>query len=830
MRTSVRSRQPVSSERFSPPPIPKHHPAVTQARASIHNSNHRPVSDTNGVHSSSFSQVPRKEFELPDFLSKEEVLPDMQERRQVKDPRSVDSGHPHNGGVTSGERVHQNVTRSQGSVSSDPQQHQAMYAVRDKPRRSNGSRQTDIVVEAQINRSYPQMNGQPAEQKKSEERSEALLMTREELNRLRKPGRGRGNALSGSQPSLASSADLATPRSDHGFSSKTSSDTDSEKRVRISQQVHMFQVNEDDYDHPDYTLKRKYKKGSRDSGNTPTALTNGNSRLRPGVYTPREKLPPHHALSDSDSMKSTSSHSFTDPLPPGVLKNKFSPSVRDHTQLLKDLNLRDRAPNNGYYSASRDSLSGPEEMEPSLPHRYSDWDTSMGYVDSSIEEGNKKVTCKRKNSLQAQLRSRIRHMEISNQDYQRPRYDSDSTTVSDPSVFDDTPLFTVARRAGARMQSLNDLPDDILLRIFSFLSNMELCNASGVCQKWQELCWDPLLWESIEILNYQDSDINKVLRNLLTKLARSTDGRYCLMVRSLKLNGCELLADKGLGFVARYCIDLEELQISNCCCVTGKGLQDILRNCQSLRFLDASGVSCITSIGAPTTNGFAGNDYGSFLQLRHLDISDCVAFDDLGLRHVALSCGLLENLYLRRCNRVSDVGVKHVASRCPHLREVSLSDCLKVRDFSLRELAKNAANLKYLSVAKCPITDSGIKQIGKHCARLKYLNLRGCEGVTDISISHVAQNCLKLRSFDAGKCNITDSGLHTIGVHCPQLRKLSIKGCDQVSDAGVQSIAAQCCSLQYLNVQECNLGYETFVFIREHCKNCIIEHTCPAFF
>ncbi|EDO45889.1 predicted protein, partial [Nematostella vectensis] len=377
--------------------------------------------------------------------------------------------------------------------------------------------------------------------------------------------------------------------------------------------------------------------------------------------------------------------------------------------------------------------------------------------------------------------------------------------------------------------AINNLPEDLLLNIFSYLTTPELCLASGVCCKWQYLCWDPVLWTSIKILNHQNSDINRVLRNTLTKLGSSTQG-YCLTVRSIKLNGSELVSDKGLGCISRFCIDLEHLELIGCCCVTSKGIQEVLMNCSSLRHLNVAGCSCLNSICPPSFNGFSITENGQFLKLRHLDLSDCVAFDDMGLRTVGLSCGLLENLYLRRCTQVTDVGIRHIANNCRQLKELSTSDCYKVRDFSLKEMAKNIPTLKYLSVAKCPVSDTGIKYIGRYCVHLKYLNVRGCEAVTDAGIAFVVQNCLKLRSLDIGKCAITDSALNTIGIHCPQLKKLSMKGCDRVSVNGIKCIANQCCNIQYLNVQECNLDYDTFVYIRKHCRSCIIEHTCPAFF
>ncbi|XP_020917467.1 F-box/LRR-repeat protein 7-like [Exaiptasia diaphana] len=472
-----------------------------------------------------------------------------------------------------------------------------------------------------------------------------------------------------------------------------------------------------------------------------------------------------------------------------------------------------------------------------VPQGYESPDSALGYIadssvnnpDSSIESG-RKIT--RQNSLQAHLRQRLqdyeRFKEIHSNSGVHARYDSDSTTISDQSIFGKG-MSSVTPLSHPNFVHINSLQDGILLKILSYLNTLELCKTSGVCRRWQSLAWDPILWNKIEIVNYKESNINRVLRNLLGTLAEGTQG-YCLTVHHIRLNGCELLSDKALGSIARYCIDLEKLEVDGCCCITSRGLQDLLLNCHSLSHLNLSGCTCVNSLSMPNANGFSLENNATYLKLLQLDLSDCVAFDDFGLRTLGLTCRMLETLYLRRCSRITDVGIKHIASHCHHLKELSTSDCFKIRDFSLKEIAKNTPGLRYLSVAKCPVSDTGIKYIGRHCVRLKYLNIRGCDAVTDIGIAYVVQNCLKLRSIDIGKCNITDNVLHTIGIHCPQLKKLSIRGCIKLTDEGIRSIATQCCNLQYFNVQECNLSYDTFTYIREHCRNCIIEHTCPAFF
>ena len=758
--------------------------------------------------------IPREELAVPEFLRNSEA-------------RNGNEQFQHGGNPTV-------VNHKPGGAQANVRMENRGRAERQRPSNSTAK------IESNGIKDYSKMNG---EQQVHDHSREAIALYKQDQD-SRAAHKQQQNGQTGEFQKKLSRASTDSPEKivqpgtnmKGKLSSKTSSDTDSDfkARSRIAF-VETERREETGANIDDLSLKRKYKKGGNKSKNR---AQNGGKDMdlaqRPGPHVrvqidPGGRRKSNNWPTDTDSVQSTSSQSFTEPISTmSSDKDKFSVSVRDHRNL-KGVNFK----SNGLLSSSAKlpaAANGHAEDDVDSPpstQRNGILNTSLGYNESSPEEDARKV--KRKDSLQAHLRNRITKLEKVKPPPPRARYDSDSTTISDHSAFEDIFPHYPRRKSTSGIHSLNDLPEDILILILSYLSTQDLCKASGVCQKWQTLCWDPVLWSNIQISNYQGSDINKVLRNLLAKLAMDTQG-YCITVHSIKLNGCELLSDKGLGFVARFCIDLEELDVSGCCCITSKGLHDILLNCHTLTHLDTNGCTCVNSISAPVANGFGLGHHGSFLQLRYLDLSDCVAFDDLGMRVVGLSCGLLENLYLRRCNRVTDVGVKHIAQHCVHLKELSVSDCYKVRDFSLKEIAKNCTGLKYLSAAKCPVTDTAMKYIGKHCVKLKYLNIRGCEAVSDVGITHIVQNCLKLRSLDAGKCDITDSGLHIIGIHCPQLKKLSIRGCERVTDTGVKTIAAQCCSVQYLNLQECNLSYEVFMYIREHCKNCVIEHTCPAFF
>ena len=227
-----------------------------------------------------------------------------------------------------------------------------------------------------------------------------------------------------------------------------------------------------------------------------------------------------HNWMETDSLQSSSSQSLTEPFSTmSSDKDKFSVSVRDHSELVrKGIISNGTLSSVGKYHlhGAADSYVEDDVDSPLSTERSSNFNSSIGYIESSPEQSNRKV--KRKDSLQARLRSRITKQERANKSVPRVRYDSDSTTVSDHSAFGDvTPMYSSRRKSTPGLNSLNDLPEDLLIFIFSHLPSRDLCRASGVCSKWQKLCWDPLLWSTISISNYQDSDINKVLRTILTK-------------------------------------------------------------------------------------------------------------------------------------------------------------------------------------------------------------------------------------------------------------------------------------------------------------------------
>ncbi|XP_045132159.1 F-box/LRR-repeat protein 7-like isoform X3 [Portunus trituberculatus] len=390
-------------------------------------------------------------------------------------------------------------------------------------------------------------------------------------------------------------------------------------------------------------------------------------------------------------------------------------------------------------------------------------------------------------------------------------------------------LATYKGKRVSRSSPFDKLSDELVVRILSFLPTNSVCQCARVCRRWYVLAWDPRLWSTITLTS-EAIHADRAIKQITRLLARDSGG--CVHVEKVILNSCSRLSDRGLSLIGRRCPELRHLEIKGCVNVTNIGIFELVTQCVNLEHLDVTGCHQITCIHL-TQQGTVEPEplHSRQLYLQYLDMTDCYALEDQGLKVIVKNCPQLLHLYLRRCINITDMGVKHMASYCLMLREVSVSDCVQITDFGMYELAKLGPNLRYLSVAKCDqISDAGIKQIARHCYKLRYLNVRGCEAVSDDSMEMVARSCPRLRALDIGKCDVTDNGMKLISEHCPNLKKLSVKSCDMITDRGVQYIAYYCRGLQQLNIQDCQVTIEGYRTVKKYCRRCIIEHTNPGFF
>ncbi|XP_043289995.1 F-box/LRR-repeat protein 7-like [Venturia canescens] len=392
------------------------------------------------------------------------------------------------------------------------------------------------------------------------------------------------------------------------------------------------------------------------------------------------------------------------------------------------------------------------------------------------------------------------------------RSSTSPSVVALPSSRQHSSLQVHQKRGGGGLHAIDitHLNDDLLLKIFGWLSTRDRCMVAQTCRRLWEIAWHPSLWKEVEIRYPQNA----------TTALRAAARRGCHShIKRLTIEGAT-------GFSGVFSLlpfsSLTSLVLRHSRRVTDNNVTSILDNCPHLKELDLTG--CVSVTRAYTR--IAGSP------LESLDLSDCHGVDDSALVLTLSRMPNLTFLYLRRCFRITDASLVSVASYCPNLRQLSVSDCSRITDFGVRELAARLGpSLRYFSVGKCDrVSDAGLLVVARHCYKLRYLNARGCEALSDSATIALARSCPRLRALDLGKCDIGDPTLEALSTGCPNLKKLSLCGCERVTDSGLEALAYYVRGLRQLNIGDCpavtRRGYRA---VKSYCRRCVIEHTNPGF-
>lgn len=132
------------------------------------------------------------------------------------------------------------------------------------------------------------------------------------------------------------------------------------------------------------------------------------------------------------------------------------------------------------------------------------------------------------------------------------------------------------------------LPDEAVVRIFSWLDSCELCNVARVCRRFEQLAWRPVLWKCIT-LRGEHLNGDKTLKMIFRQLCGQSCNGACPEVERVMLaEGCRI-SDKGLQLLTRRCPELTHLQLQTCEGVSNQALVEALTKCSNLQHLDVTG-------------------------------------------------------------------------------------------------------------------------------------------------------------------------------------------------------------------------------------------------
>lgn len=268
-------------------------------------------------------------------------------------------------------------------------------------------------------------------------------------------------------------------------------------------------------------------------------------------------------------------------------------------------------------------------------------------------------------------------------------------------------------------------------------------------------------------------------------------------LRVLNLAACGGITDAGLHSLALGCGKLRDLSLKWCAGISDCGISDLARNCTELDSLDLS----FTQVTAHSIQ-----DVAKLPRLATLIIHKCDLIDD-----AAVAClkdvPTLQVLNISASQSVTDAGIASLTSGSTSLLHLNVGYCTQVSEQCLQSVAK-FRSLRLLRVDGCAVSDGWLAALGTGAGagELVELSLFRCEGVKDGGLAPLLSCCPKLNVLDLTCCrDITDATLQAIAAHCRDLRSLKMEGCKNVSDSGLALVAGACVKLEDLDLTDCNV-------------------------
>ncbi|KAK1423417.1 hypothetical protein QVD17_18720 [Tagetes erecta] len=329
-----------------------------------------------------------------------------------------------------------------------------------------------------------------------------------------------------------------------------------------------------------------------------------------------------------------------------------------------------------------------------------------------------------------------------------------------------------------------------------------------------------------------DSVTKLALRCDRRSISIGDDGLILISIRCpnltrLKLRGCREITELGMSTLGKNCKSLKKFSCGSCMFGV-KGINAFLVSCCSLEELSVKRLRDVTDGGAAEPIGM--NGIGSAASsLKSICLKELYNGQLFG--PLITGAKKLKTLKLLRClgdwDRLLEAVAGSDSENC--LVEVHL-DRLQVSDVGLSALS-NCVNLEILHIVKTPeCTNAGVVAVAEHCRYLRKLHIDGWrtnrignEGLIAIakhsvnlqelvligvnpslvSIEAIATNCLKLERLAlCGSETIADGEISCIASKCVALKKLCIKGCP-VSDEGIEAFAWGCPNLVKIKVKKC---------------------------
>lgn len=371
-------------------------------------------------------------------------------------------------------------------------------------------------------------------------------------------------------------------------------------------------------------------------------------------------------------------------------------------------------------------------------------------------------------------------------------------------------------KSGCEGSVFHDLPDELIVKIFSYLSTQELCqNVAPVCRKWRQISLDHSLWKSLDFSR----------RPHLSSLNLLWVMRRAPLLKRLVISGRVNITRAEVAIFTECCPGIQDIDFGFCDSLSGDMIQCLAENCSDLMKINVEGCDNLK------TNCL--KHLVKCKKLSHLNFSHCMFLQDSGVKFLAKGLPVIKSinldgisfltdsavtglvghhyLYLEEVEldgaEISDAGIQQLA-RCTQLKHLGISFCECLTDMSL-EYLKDLKNLVSLRLRKgSDFTADGLSSFFKSASlsKLHFLNLSECSAVNDLVVLDMAQACgSHLKELALSWCwFITDTGLVSLVDHCCNLEMLDLLGIDRICGECLARVPEEMTKLKFLDLRQCN--------------------------
>jgi F-box/leucine-rich repeat protein 2/20 len=406
-------------------------------------------------------------------------------------------------------------------------------------------------------------------------------------------------------------------------------------------------------------------------------------------------------------------------------------------------------------------------------------------------------------------------------------------------------------------KQFDDLPNEVLLKIFTYLNIEELVvSTQNVCMRWREVSRDNKLWKNA-VFNPRkeitDKEVAKYLESMPALRSYSATRRTgnividalcksCRNIRSIDLHYSHNMNIPLIQKIIQHFPHIESLRVPLPYHMLLEELikfAELIGQCQSLRSLSLDGNAMCNVVmegvlipiadGCPSLQHIHLGYHGHL----HEDILNLLQRKRYQLLSFSCEMSVTKNMaeHISACTSLQHL---EIANYNDHLLYDDIQSLIKLKNlkyFAFRCCSEDVVNnlpmfflsgslsqIVHLDLSESYyISDITVTAIFDSCPQLQHLNISGSQSLQNEGLRYIGK-CSHLQYLDLSMCmDLTDSSMEYVGAGCCNLKKLDISGCYKMTDKAIEHVV-KCKELQVLKFNYNDLTGSSFHLISTHLQ------------